>query len=897
MSLPAGHRIGPYEILAPIGSGGMGEVYRAHDSRLGRDVALKILSPALARDPDRRERFEREARAAAALNHPHIVTIHSVEEIDGVPFLTLELVDGQTLGDLIPAGGLPLDRVLTIGIALADGVGAAHQRGITHRDLKPANVMLTADGRVKVLDFGLAKVKEDEQLAAAAAMPTTALTGEGRIVGTVAYMSPEQAEGKAVDQRSDVFSLGIILYELASGVRPFAGDTPMSTLSSIIKDTPKPITEVRQGLPRELAKIVNRCLAKDVEDRYQSAKDLRNDLRALKNDLTSGDIEAISGSGVRAAAPPAAAPAWRWPLMAGAAAVVLAAVGAALWWGPAASPAPPAVRPFDAIKLSRLTTTGSAGMAAMSLDGRYVAHVSIRDGQQSLWLRQIATTSNVEVVPPANVRYTGLTFSHDGNHIYYATYAGDSQIANLYQVPILGGGARLILEDVDTSVTFAPGGREFAFIRGYPADGKSAIIVAGADGSNARELIVRSRPLVYTLLGIAWSPDGRLIAATGRSTEELRGQIVIVDVAARTETILPTPDWRQISRVAWLPDGSGLLANAQESAGESSNQIFLVSYPSGESRRITNDLTSYSGLSVAPDGRSFVAVRNERRSVVWTLPLDDPSAASAITTEAGADEGGQGLAWTPDGRLVYTTEASGNPDLWIMNADGSRRVQLTTTQGVDVSPRVTRDGRYIVYSSDRDGAARVWRMGLDGSGPMRLTSDVIGRLRVHLSPDGRWVYYSDTQGEPRRVAIEGGAPEPLLSADAAARMAEPLPGGYHEAMPSPDGRWVAGHYSGPQGERIVIFPSGGGALQRLETMPISAQWTGDSRGFIYTDTRAGVSNLARRLLQAPADAAAPVTRFTSEQIFNFAISPDFTRAAVVRGRLNSDVVLVSTVEK
>ncbi len=895
MSLATGARIGPYEIRGPIGAGGMGEVYRAHDTRLGRDVALKVLSPALAADPDRRERFVREARAAAALNHPHIVTIHSVEEIDGVAFLTLELIDGQTLAELIPAGGLPLDRVLTIGIALADGVGAAHQRGITHRDLKPANVMLTADGRVKVLDFGLAKVREDEQLAAAAAMPTAALTGEGRIVGTVAYMSPEQAEGKPVDQRTDVFSLGIMLYELASGMRPFAGDTPMSTLSAIIKDTPKLVSDVRPGLPRELSKIVNRCLAKDVEDRYQSAKDLRNDLRALKNDLTSGDIVPISGSGERAAAA-ATARSSRTRLVAGiAAAAVVVAAGAAAWWNAGGGTDAAATRPFDAIKLSRLTTTGTAGLAAMSLDGRYVAHVSIRDGQQSLWLRQIATTSNVEVVPPANVRYTGLTFSPDGNHLYYAIYPGSDNIANLYQVPILGGGARLVLEDVDTSLAFSPDGREFAFIRGFPDRARSAVMVASADGTSVRELIVRDRPLEYTLMGIAWSPDGTRIAATGRNLDELRGQIVIIDVEAKTETVLSTPDWRQVSRVAWLPDGSGLLANAQESAGESSNQIFLVSYPAGDARRLTNDLSSYSGLNVAPDGRSFVAIRNERRSAIWTMAADDAASASAITAEASADEGAQGIAWTPDGRIVYTTEAGGNPDIWIMNADGSRRVQLTTNPGQDVSPRVTSDGRYIVYVSDRDGAARIWRMALDGSGATRLSPDAVLRWRATLSADGRWIYYNDTRSESRKVSIDGGDVLPILSPEVIAKLSGPLPAGFHEPMPSPDGRWLAGHYSTNEGERIAVFPADGGAIQLLDTVPPSAQWTGDSRGFLYVATRGGVSNLMRRAIATPVPV--PVTQFGAEQIFNYASAPDSKRLAVVRGRLSSDVVLVSTVDK
>src|SRR5918993_3069801 len=638
-----GTQIGHYRIERKLGEGGMGEVYLASDTKLGRQVALKILTGVLADDADRRERFEREARAAAALNHPNIVTIHSVENIDGVPILTLELIDGQTLGELIPADGLPLDRVLTLGIPLADAVGAAHQRGITHRDLKPANVMVTTDGRLKVLDFGLAKVKEEAQFVADAGMPTAALTGEGRIVGTVAYMSPEQAEGKTVDPRSDVFSLGIILYEMATGKRPFGGDTHMSTLSSIIKDTPKSIQEVRPGLPRDLAKIINRCLAKDVEDRYQSAKDLRNDLRALKNDLTSGEIVPITGSGDRAAAAPAAPPARagsRSTMLVAAGALVLAVVGGAAWWmSKGAAPAEPTARPFNDINLTRLTTTGTSGLAAMSLDGRYVAHVSIKDGKQSLWLRQIATTSNVELVPAEEVRYIGLTFSPDGNHIYYSTYARGQNLGILYQIGVLGGGARVVLEDVDTAVSFAPDGKQFAFIRGMPDTGKSAVVVVNADGSGLRELIVRSLPLSFPLEGIAWSPDGKTIAVSGDHAEQLRGQVVMVDVAAGSETLLPIPEWRSVSRLAWLRDGTGLLVNAQESAGESSNQIFLVGYPSGEPRRLTNDLSSYSGLGVSPDGKSFVAIRNERRSAIWTLPMADVTKAAPITAEASADEG------------------------------------------------------------------------------------------------------------------------------------------------------------------------------------------------------------------------------------------------------------------
>ncbi len=277
----------------------MGEVYKARDPRLNRLVALKLLPAAAANDAERRERFEREAQAVAALNHPGIVTIHSVEQADGQFFLTMELVEGRSLADAMPPTGLSLDRLLKIAIPVADAMAAAHQKGITHRDLKPGNIMLGEgehDGRVKVLDFGLAKLAEAPTAAAGAtaiptALPTTPITGEGRILGTVAYMSPEQAEGKPIDARSDLFSLGVILYEMATGQRPFTGDTSISIISSIVKDTPKSVTELNPALPRDLGRIIRRALSKDLERRYQTAKDLRNDLEELKASLDSGELQ------------------------------------------------------------------------------------------------------------------------------------------------------------------------------------------------------------------------------------------------------------------------------------------------------------------------------------------------------------------------------------------------------------------------------------------------------------------------------------------------------------------------------------------------------------------------------------------------------------------------------
>ena len=330
-----GTTLNHYKIVAHLGHGGMGEVWIAEDTRLGRKVALKTLPSRVAADPDRRARFEREARAVAALNHPNIVTIHSVEESGGVAFLTMELIEGKTLGDVIPPKGLPLGRFFDLAIPLASALAAAHQKGITHRDLKPANVMVAADGRVKVLDFGLAKLAESPSGDAGEAMPTATatVTGEGKIVGTVAYMSPEQAEGKPVDARSDVFSLGIVMYEMATGDRPFKGDTPISTITSILRDTPVAIGELKPEMPRHLGRVVQRCLAKEPDRRYQAALDVRNELEGLRGEVDSGQVDA-STSGTAVSLPPTRASSRKILPIAVSAVAVLAFVTAGIVFWP-----------------------------------------------------------------------------------------------------------------------------------------------------------------------------------------------------------------------------------------------------------------------------------------------------------------------------------------------------------------------------------------------------------------------------------------------------------------------------------------------------------------------------------------------------------------------------------
>ena len=425
--------LGHYRILSPLGKGGMGEVYAAEDTRLHRTVALKILPLAMGADPDRRKRFEREAQAVAALNHPNIVTIYSVEEASGVLFLTMEAVEGRTLKEMIPEGGMPLDVLLRVGMAVADAMAAAHQRGITHRDLKPANVMVTPDGRVKVLDFGLAKLREAER-EADGEQPTVLreenLTGEGRIIGTVAYMSPEQAEGRPVDQRSDIFSLGVMLHEMAAGDRPFKGDTDISVISSIIKDTPGSITDRKPDLPAGLARVVRRCLAKDPARRYQTATDVRNDLEEVKQDLDSGVITTTSAR----PAPARQRVPVKWIAIGAIVLLAIVAAGLFAWMATGGGTVSKPAAVFAADRFTRLTQSGSAFMAALSAEGRYVVHVKLENGLPGLWVRQTATTSDVRVVPPANVRYDGVAFSPDGNYVYYVTYPPSRGVASLYRI-------------------------------------------------------------------------------------------------------------------------------------------------------------------------------------------------------------------------------------------------------------------------------------------------------------------------------------------------------------------------------------------------------------------------------------------------------------------------------
>jgi predicted Ser/Thr protein kinase len=540
MSGPSGSHVGPYRLLHLIGAGGMGEVYAAEDPRLGRTVALKRLLASVASDPDRVRRFAQEAKAVAALNHPGIVTIYSVEEADGHPFITMELVEGRSLADLIPDGGLDIDRVLQLGAAIAEAVNAAHSRSIIHRDLKPANVIITPEGAVKILDFGLAKLQRQPALADDATR-TLSRTAESVLVGTVSYMSPEQAEGKSIDHRSDIFSIGVILYEMTTGQRPFQGDTTLSILSAILRESPRRLSDRRPTAPLELEGIVNRCLEKDRALRYHSAADLAADLKRVAE---GGRARLPSAS---AASTPVGRRRLPKSLAVGLVAIALAAGAAAAWKLAGRRP-----RAVTAEQISRITNDGTATVAAISPDGRHIVHVKNTKGQPSLWVRQTTTQNDLEIVAPAAVRYMGATYSTDGNDVLYVTYPNGGEWGTLYRVSALGGEPRPVTRDVDSGVGVSPDGKRLAFVR-YQSTRRgtqSRLLTVGSDGTDEQVVATRTGGDLFRPLTPSWSDDGnRILTAVATSD----GKFAIAITTVTTGEVRAVPgEWISVGGFAWL---------------------------------------------------------------------------------------------------------------------------------------------------------------------------------------------------------------------------------------------------------------------------------------------------------------------------------------------------------
>jgi Tol biopolymer transport system component len=805
MALPAGTRLGSYEILEPLGAGGMGEVYRAHDPRLKRDVALKVLPAELASEPERLGRFQREAETLAALNHPHIVTIFSVEKAEEHRFLTMELVEGKTLTKVIPRGGLPLSRLFPIAIPLAEAVSAAHEKGIVHRDLKPGNVMVTEEDRVKVLDFGLAKLREGAPGAVDTQSPTEPATGPGRVLGTALYMSPEQVQGKALDHRSDVFALGIILYEMATGERPFGGETFADVASSILKDTPASVTERRADLPRDLAKLIKHCLEKEPRKRFQSTLDLANELEELRREVDSG--EALTSGGAPVATRRAGGRRRVW--------LVSGAVVATLVVGYFVSTfvaRPPAEAQLEPIEIAPLTTDGGwKASPELSPDGQMVAYEWIAPGStgqsSDIYVQAVGPGTRPVRLTEHQASDRSPAWSPDGRQIAFVRALEEG--AAIYLIPSLGGQERRVYESPelrgyrlswspdgqwlafsersteeepyrivglsldslatrtfssrsaklpgDKEPSFSPDGSQIAFVRSTGGDfvfGEQDVWVQPVEGGEARRLTSRSYEHCYAPV---WTQDGREVLFTQRTADwhilrvSLEGgeprPLGGVGASARSPSI-----------------GGGRMVYVQLDVG--SKDIWRVPGRSASrldrtpERLIVSSQDDNLG-AYSPDGKkiAFQSYRSGGVGNIWACKSDgsDPRQLTSFEGHSGSPD------WSPDSRrIAFDSAEAGDFNIYVIDAEGGIPLRLTREPSKDAVPSWSRDGRWIYFSSDRSGSQQIWKIPAEGGSAVQVTRS--GGIFGQESWDGRHLYYVESApGGVWRVPTTGGKAVPVLS--------------------------------------------------------------------------------------------------------------------------------------
>jgi Tol biopolymer transport system component/serine/threonine protein kinase len=813
-----------YRIDREIGSGGMGVVYAAEDLKLHRQIAIKVISGPLALDAEFRQRFEREAQAVAALNHPNIVTIHSVEQAGDVHFLTMELVEGQPLSQWIPPGGLPLDRMLKLAVPLADAVSAAHQRGITHRDLKPANVMVAADGRVKVLDFGLAKLKEEGQAPGATTLGAQTITGEGRILGTVAYMSPEQAEGKAIDHRSDVFSLGVVFYEMATGQRPFKGDTSVSVISSILKDTPRAITDVNRDLPRDLNRIVRRCLMKDPDQRYQSAKDMRNDLQELAQALESGEI-APPASTITAPRTGNRKPV-AWIALA-AVALVAAAFAAIRYWPRSDGPQS---RPLEATFTQITAQKGVEEFPSLSPDGKWVVYTGDAAGNRDIYLQSASGQNPINLTQDTPDDDFQPVFSPDGERI---AFRSSRDGGGLFVMGRTGESVKRVT-DRGYNPAWSPTGTEIVFgtenIQWRPgARGlRSALWIVNVETGEKRQ--ITSDDAVQP----SWSPNGHRIAFWAARGPQRQRDIVTVGAGGGDQVLVTddaTVDWNPV----WSPDGRYLYFSS-ERAGSMNVWRVPIDERSGRVQGPPQALTAPSRLaahlSVSADGRRLAYSSIDVEQNVQRVAFD-PAAEQIVGEPQWVTRGSR--LWTymgpsADGQSVALSSGSPQEDIFIARADGSGLRQLTDDAAFDRLPRWSPDGKQIAFYSNRSGSWDVWRINADGSGLTAVTAQSGAHYPV-WSPDGSRLAFTEIVDVARVSIVDLRKPWQSQTPE---RVPNP-PGATWRAMSwSPDGRSLAGcQTQGTSPEGILVYLFEARTFTRLTEEGCDPYWLSDNR-LIFT---------------------------------------------------------------